>query len=123
MRHIKTYEKLENELKIGNYVICKELDDNVDKNIERFIDNNIGIIVDFRKNNNISNDYKEIPMKYNIFVKYEDIPDEIYDDFDYHKYIDNCRIFMSNEILYSSFNKEELEEILDLQLSQNKYNL
>jgi len=129
MRYIKTYEKLDKDQpKIGDYVICKELETNnvlndAEISIVNFISKNIGEIVDFRTDDNMTQEYIEVAYKYNIFVQYENIPDELYDDFAYHKKFDKCRIFNINEIIHWSKNKEELEEILEFDSTVNKYNL
>lgn len=129
MKYIKTYEELDQDQpKIGDYVICNEITGNNQLNddefmIKSFISKNIGQIVDFRTKDNISSQYDTVENKYSIFVQYEDLPDEIYDDFDYHTNIDYCRIFNINEIIHWSENKDELEEILEFDSTVNKYNL
>lgn len=115
----KRFLSLETEdrvLEIGDYVICHEV-----YNISSiyFVNNNIGQIVDFRDDNNIEESYIDIEPQYYIFVKFNNVPDNIYDDFDYHKKIEHCRIFSEEEIEYSSKNKKDLEIIL----KSKNYNL
>lgn len=125
MRHIKEFEKVELKdgyPKIGDYVICVEDSNDTVFNAKlliKFESENIGLVVDYRDRNNINSEFEYIPSKYNIFVQYDKIPDEVYDDFNYHKYIEYCRIFKKEEIIHSSKNKEELEHII----KAKKYNL
>ena len=68
-----------------------------------------------------------MPENYDIFVKYDNIPDEILDDFNYHRYIEHCRIFSLAEILFSSSNKEDVDismgdMIVDMYLDINEKN-
>ena len=117
MKYIKAFEELKD---IGNYVICEEKDSSVDNfEIESFINNNIGQVVDHRTKNNMNVAYDGVPSIYNIFVQYENLPNEIEYDFEYHKHIKNCRIFRLEEIKHSSKNKKDLESIL----ISKKYNL
>ena len=83
------------------------------------LDNSKREIVDFRNDDNIEESYINIEPRFYIFVKFENVPDNIYDDFDYHKTIDRCRVFSEEEIEYSSKDKEDLESIL----KSRKYNL
>lgn len=106
-------------LEVGDYVICNETGSTDAADVINFERNNIGQIVDFRDNDNIEESYINIEPRYYIFVKFENVPDNIYDDFDYHKTIDRCRVFSEEEIEYLSKNKEDLETIL----KSRKYNL
>lgn len=136
MRYIKLYENLDDGSnnrttgliydgypKIGDYVICEEHSGSEDyktyKTLIEFEIRNIGKIVDFRNTTNLNDEFNGIDQKYNIFVQYNNIPDEIYDDFNYHNDIEYCRIFAENEIIHSSKNKKDLEHII----KAKKYNL
>ena len=117
MKYIKTYEDLANNPEIGDYVICDEKGN--DEEISDFEKNNIGRVVDYRTVYNTNPTFDSISTFFNIFVQYKNVPNEIYDDFDYHKRIANCRIFSKKEIKYCSKNKEDLEIILQA----NKFNI
>jgi hypothetical protein len=119
MKYIKYFESTTN-LKIGDYVICAEHSGADDyKALIEFEIRNIGKVVDFRTNNNMNNEFDGIAAEYNTFVQYDNIPDEIYDDFNYHKDIEYCRIFAKDEIKHSSENKEDLIPFI----SVIKYNI
>jgi len=120
MKYLKTYEDLDNNPEIGDYVICEEADDINDiLELADFEKNNIGRVVDYRTVDNTNPTFDSISTFFNIFVQYKNVPNEIYDDFDYHKRIANCRIFSKKEIKYCSKNKEDLEIILQA----NKFNI
>lgn len=108
MKYIKTYENLEIEPKVGDYVIC---DDSSAKDhiiLRDFINNNIGRL------NHID---KEDPMPYDI--EYKNIPYELssfYFGFNGRK---NNRIMNRTEIIYFSKSKEDVEQYLQ----NKKFNL
>ena len=103
MKYIKKFESLD-EPKIGDYVACEEelgINELCD-----FINNTVGKIF------KIENSY------YNYAVKFDNIPqnlNEFFTDFGYK----DCRGFNSNEILFWSENKEDVEEYL----MTKKYNI
>lgn len=114
MKYIKTFEELNIGLpEINDYVIC-EVGDVFDtyniSNLNLFLNNNIGQIVNINKS-------------FDIFqIKYQNIPDDISNMFittTTSKYNSNVRNMRRDNILYWSVNKEELETLL----SVNKYNL
>ena len=123
MKYIKTFENLNGEPKIGDYVICKEdfsifvdVDDDVD--FLYFLNNNIGQCVNIIKTQ----------LNYNNFIiKYDNIPPKLkkyftFDDKTGKKTIykmTNCRRMSENEIFVFSPDKEYLETII----ATNKYNL
>jgi len=109
MKYIKQYEELNSGLpKINEYVIC-EVGDVFDtyniSNLNLFLNNNIGQIVNINR--------------YDIYqIKYQNIPDDISNMFTTINN-NNVRNMRLDNILYCSKNKEELETLL----STNKYNL
>ena len=112
MKYIKTFDKLKikENAEIGDYVLCSEPGDLFWNDINFFIENNIGEIIDLNRG-------------YDYIVKYNNIPKEIKD---YFAHLDNsipplqtARGMHKSEIKYKSKNKKDLESIL---LSK-KYNL
>lgn len=103
MKYIKKYEiRKYNRPRVLDYVICKEGTHLITPDyIKNFINNNIGQIVGFDKT--ADNQY---------IVKYENPPKG-------DEFIDDCRWFNRDEIIYYSPNKEELK----LKLATKKYNL
>jgi len=111
MKYIKTYENLKEDVKIGDYVLCSEYKDPGYKDIldvndiETFIENNIGKIIELDRG---SFDY---------IVKYTNIPKELKLEFSFLN--NSARGMYKEEIDYVSKNKKDLESIL---LSK-KYNI
>jgi hypothetical protein len=107
MKYIKKYERIleHTELKIGDYVIMKTWSINIQLKI--FIDENVGEIIKFDKKM--------------VFVKYNNIPKELYIYFS----SENPRIF--NQI--REFNIPQIvkisnkKEVLEIFLNINKYNI
>lgn len=114
MKYIKTYEMLQNEPQIGDYVICEE--SNIVSKIESpesvvFISENIGKIITRSLRNS------EI-----FLIKYKNVSSEIskYFEFDdIYKYYYNVRAMYEREILHCAKDPKDLE----IYLSANKYNL
>jgi len=110
MKYIKTYEDIDNEPKVGDYVMCHELDDtsrisNINKDeINIFLDVNIGQI-------------QEYDNRKWYEVEYENIPQELIGWFNASML--NCRSMKRSEILVHSKNKEDIEHLM----SAKKYNL
>jgi hypothetical protein len=94
------------DLKVGDFVIMKTWSDSNIK-LKSFIDENIGKIVEF--NNDM------------LFVKYDNIPKELYMYFSSEnpKIFDQIREFNIPQIVKISNNKEDLEMFLNT----NKYNI
>jgi len=118
MKYIKLYEDYNmNEPKNGDWVICKENEEDEDDNFTLFINNNIGRII------KINNDYDD----YDYIIKYCNIPKNIRNRFFSYKmnnkneYVGdvNKRAMFLREIKYWSENKKDLEVII----LTNKYNL
>lgn len=107
MKHLKHYEKYHYEninAQIGDYVIIDPYTH--PKEVENWILNNIGQIIDIEN--------------YDTYiVKYENIPTGWEDHFSYNDEQKNIRKTQKSGIKHISKNKEELELII----SQNKYNL
>jgi len=107
MKHIKKYKNINIEEPVYNdWVICAEVL-NTDKDLDNFISNNIGKIVDIKYIYDINDDQYTI--------KYDDVPYTL--EYRFTKL--NTRLMYKNEIKYWSKNKEDLEIILQA----NKYNL
>ena len=108
MKHIKLFESYNiGEPAVGQFVICNEV--NKDKNLELFINNNIGKIV-----TGLSID---VPGK-DYYIRYYNIPENIRGHFsDNSKSSKRCMV--RREIKYWSSDKSELEILL----SANKYNI
>ena len=108
----KIYEAInQGKPKVGDYVILNYSETNTnDIKKSLFIDNSVGKI--FRKEEEF------------FYVRYYNIPEEILKDFKYSDYSDGIRVGNSvfihtDDILYWSEDKEELEVIL----TAKKYNL
>jgi len=99
MKHIKKYENIIDDIKVGDYIIC-EYHSNI--KINEFTRNNIGVLTKIDNGG-----------MYEYIVKYDNIPDikEITDE----TLIKYKNSFMINreEILYYSENKIYLETILN----------
>lgn len=114
MKYIKTYEEINDNIpQVGDYVILNDDStfDNDDMNYLNFIKTSIGYI--FKKPN----------VKFS-YIKYDNIPDNIKDYFQYSDYseglkVGNCILANDSNIQYWSKNKRELEPLLNAK----KYNL
>lgn len=112
MKYLKQYEDIDNEPKIGDYVICYELGDvhfssqsnSIKNDINSFISVNIGQI-------------REYDNRKWYEIEYENIPKEV--DQWFHASVRNCRSMLRKEIIHFAETKEELEPYI----SANKYNL
>ena len=117
MKYIKTYEMLQTEPEIGDYVICKETFVSMTKSITlNFIAENIGKIIGKCKCN--QSDIN--PSLY--IIEYENIPKEIRSEFDLSdndRYYYNVRVMYEKEILHCAKDPKELE----IYLAAKKYNL
>jgi len=115
MKNLIPYKIFENfnqkNPQIGDYVLCEE-EDLGDGNsalidVKNFVKNNIGKLI------------KIVDEKrYNYFVQYENIPENIIDFF-YFRENKSSRIYYRKEIKFFSPNKKDAEIILQA----NKYNL
>lgn len=110
MKYLKTFESV-NKLQNGDYVYCVE---NIEYrgDIGEFISNNIGLLI-----RNDSGVY---------YVRYENIPIDLKDNFTYLS--DDCGIknMLKNEIKFWSKNRKDVEEYLKeylLKVKEKKYNL
>lgn len=121
MKYIKTYEQLDEEPQIGDYVIMTSYEW-----LNEFLHNNIGQIVFIgtqNQNDNINVIYpSNIITDDSYFRKITKYEHDIYDKFSSiarnNKKV-SLRIFERNEILYFSKNKEDLEA----KIAAKKYNL
>jgi len=106
MKHLKKFENI-NKPEVGDYVICKNIENEDLSILDYFLSENIGIIINNRT------DFKKFPY----LIRFDDMPHEllIYSEKREGKDI----IFRSDEILHFSKNKEDLEHII----VANKYNL
>jgi len=115
MKHLKTYETINDGPQIGDYVIIKS-NSPVDAVVD-FIENNIGQIIDITYPKNL---YHDKISRYSI--KYTNIPKNITSYF-YNNVIKGkfCNFRKSNysDIIEYSKNKEDLK----IKLTANKYNL
>lgn len=113
MKYIKTYEDLNDEPQIGDYVVCSEegkediLPEDNSYGVYEFTSNNVGQYVKYRGS----------VQHFKYLIKYEDLPEELrwsfYDD------EENCRRMAKKEILFWSKDKEACEAYL----AAKKYNL
>jgi len=106
MKHLKLFEKYNiGEPVLGDWVICKDMDYPINKELTSFINNNVGKIV----SNNLSGYWV-------YWVKYYNIPDDLKICFR-----DSKMSMRRKDIKYWTIptNKKELETILQA----NKYNL
>jgi hypothetical protein len=115
MRYLKTYEAINDNLQIGDYVICKT--DTGDEKILNFLENNIGQYVRYITNK------KEVVDNFRYVIEYNNIPFELSNysyTFSYEIDIPNiCMRVDRDEIIFNSKNKEDLEAIIQ----SKKYNL
>ncbi len=100
MKYIKLFEK--KDPKIGDYVICQNLED-PDKDLDIFFSSAIGKVIE----------YQHTPLQIRYIVEFENVPEHIEDAYDQPMW------FGREEILYISKDKEKLEYIIQA----NKYNL
>jgi len=101
MKYIKTYENIDNEPKVDDYVLCEE--ETKDENVKEYVKTHIGQIL-------IIEDLLKTMYNYKVFYKNS------------NKYFGNngnCRSMERNEIIHWSKNKEDLLPYL----TANKYNL
>ena len=106
MKYIKTYEDVNNEPQIGDYVLCKQNEGFAKKSINNIISKNIG---------------KILSKFVDYYIVYYDcfIPEKLkyfFSNFNGPKY---SRLIKKYEIEHFSSNKEDLEILLKLK----KYNL
>ena len=87
------------QISLYDYVICKE--QHSSKEINDFLSNNIGQVVDF---NSYSYKYY-FDERYKYIVKYNNIPEYLEEYFDR-----DLRGFMLEDIIYHSKNKEDIEK-------------
>jgi len=105
MKYIKTFEDLNTEPKIGDYVLMNSTMNNI--NLNKFLADNIGKILNIDYNN----DYTSIE------VEYEDIPSDIQYLFGFNT--NNLQIgkgfrdFLLSSIIDKSENKEDLKYKID----------
>jgi hypothetical protein len=116
MKHLKSFENINNILQIGDYVICSE---NVvsNKNSKEFIKSNIGRYIKYLSYG------KDIVLNYRYVIEYEDVPIELRRgsyDFDWESGSNHLCIRSTREdILFFSDKKEDIEFFL----TSKKYNL
>jgi len=111
MKHLKRYESINDKPQTGDYVLCKT--SYGAKRIDDFLKNTIGVCLGkayIGHNIELREKLKDI-----FKVKYDNIPDNLKDDY----FFNNIRSISRNEIIHFSPNKEDLEEII----TANKYNL
>jgi len=105
---------IEHKPKVGDYVICKEIQaDEYEEDMiktHNFVYSHVGRCIqdDTQQENNTN------LSSYPYHIKYENIPISISSNFRY-----GTRVMCLDEIIYFSNNKEELE----LKLSTNKFNI
>jgi len=117
MKYLKTYEVLnQDELQIGDYVICEELYDSTDEDSTTVFNitySNVGKYIKHIDN-----------TEYCYLIKYDKsiIPNHLKMFFSHDG--STCHRKMSREeIKYYSKNKKELEDMIDVLNQTNKYNL
>ena len=117
MKYIKTFEESNNEdLHVGDYVICDESNTGASDEIIKFLKSNMGQFIRFRNDN----DNKDVPKEYIYLVKYENIPSELNDEDEFnHSYDVHSRLMKRKEIVYWSKDKNDI--LLKLQV--NKFNI
>ena len=109
MKYIKTYENntTQTKVEVGEYVICTNKVSKTSKDLDDFLDENIGVV----KSNNF---IPEFPY----LVQFEYIPYDVKLSYE-ESHNNNCIVFNIKEIEYHSKNKEDLEIYIDT----NNYNL
>ena len=121
----KIFEKVDNEPKIGDYVICSELESYKDIGIEYFLSENIGKCINIIYNNNFGEgsdkkyiiEYYNIPYKIKNYFKFDKVTGVPYGSGS--SIVTNCRIMSRQEVIHSSEDKDYLKIIL----ISKKYNL
>ena len=127
MKYIKQYETLNNEPKVGDYVLCYYPDhvnqtyiEFIDDELREFLNNNVGVIIPEYINNvgRICPDYLTPRERTQwVYVKYENIPKDL------NKInlmaLSPMIILSKSFIIAHSPNKEDIEAIL----ASNKFNL
>ena len=101
MKYLKKYESL-TPPEIGDYVYCNTYD-NEEKNLQNFLNTNLGKIIDTNK------------VEDEFLIEFENLPDNLQN---YSDTSDNIW-FDKDEILHWSKNPKDLE----IYISVNKYNL
>jgi hypothetical protein len=101
MKYIKRFESIKEDVKVGDYVIFKEISREYSPEYLNFLCNNIGVIKKIRK---------KFTRGIKIDVEFDKPFNTKYNDSGY---------FFTDEIEFISSNKEELQWILDAK----KYNL
>ena len=116
MKHLKTFENINDSLQIGDYVIC-ECNSYTSGEINDFLKNNIGKYVKYITNN------KSVVENFRYAIEYDNVPHELcqYSSiFSNESGIANiCMRVNISEIIYFSKNKKDLEVII----KSNQYNL
>jgi hypothetical protein len=116
MKHIQAYETINNgQPKVGDYVLCDE----ISSSTKEYTRNNVGKIIFIIDESNMQKYRLFDDFKYIIRYEYkgEIIDSEITQDEDF--FDGYCRRMKSEEIIYWSSDKRELNAIL----KSNKYNL
>ena len=117
MKHIRLFEDINVKLKVGHWVICKDVDSD-DKTLSEFLSNNIGRYIRTRTKYDINT--VDVSPKFSYMIQYYNIPNYLEEDFHFGEPDDmDCRIMCKEEILFWSKNKEDLEFIINA----NKYNI
>jgi hypothetical protein len=120
MKYLKKFERLDYQIQIGDYVICKENfipsedDEELFKETLEITSSNIGRYVKKDENANY------------LIIQYENIPEYLQEFFSSNDDIKNSRMMQYNEIKYASPKKENLIPILNdilIKKSASKFNL
>lgn len=109
MKYLKTYEEKTELLKIGDYVICKEILMShyyFAEKLNDFLTQNVGQYISDVRNGMY-------------LVQYENIPEELKKYFNEDEKIENSRPMEKREILQWSIDKEYLEAMI----AAKRYNL
>lgn len=113
MKYLKTFENIEINPKIGDYVIC---DANTGApRLNNFIKNRIGMCLGPHYSGNNPELKQKLSHRYRI--KYDNIPDDV--ERDYFPFLDKTRSFYKKDILFFSQNIRDVEAFL----TSNKFNL
>lgn len=110
MKHLKIFEDIKTKPEIGDYVICNEIVDFNQEELENFLNNNIGQYVCLKPSG------ESFPY----LIQYKNIPKELLSNFikDYNGF-SHVRDVNLREIVHKSKNKKDLETYI----ISNKYNL